>query len=428
MKQVNVPFILWLVACLVSCAQNRPQSIGPSKPAQQGSGETPGAQEDGTMDGGGGNGIKGKPLESYRVAITETPEYIKYIKPISEKLMATKPDIGRFFLSSVQKKNWYFVPARLVELDPKRIGVPFRADQLALQNLREVWIDNGYYSKTEIKDKAHLLLHEIVMGMRLLVFDSSRKQCESFAPKLSYCEGSSTVTSEIQLTDQDYATIREVTSWIFEKGANIEVDALLELLVSKGFDNDFIHLATRIESTPETFKEILDSVNELGVLGYSFYYVDGEIVTKSKCALGIEQNSGELQITVRSNDPAAHKRANKFVIHRPHDNDPANFRKMQLIKDGPVYRIVDLGHPFIEKPQVGTDHWSISLIFRDGRLLALKTNLMRIVNINSGSCGSGSCFGYRSSVPADAGEKEILCIREQEVLPDLIRQLVFKHQ
>jgi hypothetical protein len=122
----------------------------------------------GAGSSGGGNGVNGRPIESYAVKISETTEYRQFILPVLEIVSSKLPDFAKDLKSTAIEKPWYFVPVTLDQLPSNLIGVAFPTDQDALQSQGAVWIDkNRYDSMKTASDRAHLLVHEMIMGIAL---------------------------------------------------------------------------------------------------------------------------------------------------------------------------------------------------------------------------------------------------------------------
>ena len=162
------------------------------------------AQAAGPNEGGGGNGIFGRPLESYVVDISQTYEFKKHVLPVLNKIKSLVPTYGAILEQSVTSKNWYFVPVRLNGLSSKTIGTPFSTDQLAYQGERAVWIDTLYYNdrNNTSLSRGSLLLHEMVM-----------------AEKLKY-KLSLKIRPNPILTPYDYDTVRETTAFLMSDKIN----------------------------------------------------------------------------------------------------------------------------------------------------------------------------------------------------------------
>jgi hypothetical protein len=174
----------------------------------------------GTGDSGGGNLYKGRPIESYSVDITQLPAYQAKIAPIvtaltdvtrfSSSQQMSSPDLGRMVLAILQKRTWYLIPGELEALPKERTGIAVASVQGALQSSKEIWINSVLFQAMTEDDQASLILHEILMGLRILKFASNQEQCLSYSPRPEYCDGNSKKPNgEIdQLGPQDYADIR----------------------------------------------------------------------------------------------------------------------------------------------------------------------------------------------------------------------------
>ncbi len=130
---------------------------------------------------GGGNGINGRPIESYAVKISETTEYQQIILPVLELVGSKLPDFAEDMKSIANNKPWYFVPVTLDQLPSDLIGVAFPTDQDALQSQGAVWVDkNRYDSMKSASDRAHLLVHEMIMGIALAKKNGKTLDPESY--------------------------------------------------------------------------------------------------------------------------------------------------------------------------------------------------------------------------------------------------------
>lgn len=193
------------------------------------SGAAGGEARRGTLDGGGGNGINGKPIESYRVNIRELPEYKKFVEPLMVFLGYSWSDPLYARLNTVIDKNWYFVPVPLDQVPETVLGAPFRTDQIAVQNLREVYVNIQNYGSDEVA-KADLIFHELAMGLRLFRFASGYQQCMAGKPKdhpanidarlpdPQGCQNfdKNEVPKPIKLTKSDYEAVRVISKTLQE--------------------------------------------------------------------------------------------------------------------------------------------------------------------------------------------------------------------
>lgn len=119
----------------------------------------------GPIDGGGGNTIAGRSVESYATTVDKVRGYDLVVAPVLAKLKNSLPGYHQQILTTLKLSAFYEIPATLkVKLSSYVTGIPFDTDQTIINTKNEVWID-GYKMnrvKTEL-DAGILLLHEIVM-------------------------------------------------------------------------------------------------------------------------------------------------------------------------------------------------------------------------------------------------------------------------
>jgi hypothetical protein len=73
------------------------------------------------------------------------------------------------------------IPRPLTDLSHDQVGTGFSTDQYALNNDARVYIAKASYLKMDHKERANLLMHEIVMSARLLMKKTPKEQCEKLA-------------------------------------------------------------------------------------------------------------------------------------------------------------------------------------------------------------------------------------------------------
>lgn len=186
----------------------------------------------GTIDGGGGgNKICGRPIESFRKDIRDLPEYKKYVDPIFQYFVSplyTGCDncqthnfaVGSHMSYMLFNKGWYVVPCPLSQLSKEKIGSVYDTEQVALQTFDDVWIDEEKFNALNESDRGLMLLHEIVMGMKILKWDSSYHQCAALAESNEVQNMCGFLyqkkrESSIPLTPTDYKEVRIVTNELF---------------------------------------------------------------------------------------------------------------------------------------------------------------------------------------------------------------------
>lgn len=138
----------------------------------------------GVDDGGGGNGVNGRPLESFAVRIQDIPAFNNLVLPIIRKVSETHPRFASDMVHIALNRTWYLVPVELNKLPAQVVGIGIAdkdLQQLALQTLSHVWMNSNFFEKFPggEEDRARLILHEIIMGVRLMKYQSMLDQCYS---------------------------------------------------------------------------------------------------------------------------------------------------------------------------------------------------------------------------------------------------------
>lgn len=146
------------------------------------------AQQGGTDSTGGGNGIQGKPLDDFILNVSETPAFISFVKPVIQDLSQNYPELAADFYHISIERDWYFVPTDLDQISKNILGVYARTDQMALQDLNKVMVDSNLFAQMQERDQAILLVHEIVMGIRLLKYKKTQDLCMATAARVIVAE------------------------------------------------------------------------------------------------------------------------------------------------------------------------------------------------------------------------------------------------
>ncbi len=125
----------------------------------------------------------------------------------------------------LDKKTWYLIPSELKKLPSDTIASAVGTDQAALQDLRQVWLNQTIYDDMKSVDaQGTLLMHEILMGLKLLKYDSALFECRARyygRHTDQYCLSSYSADlrgKPSDLTEIDYSQIRSATTKIMEKG------------------------------------------------------------------------------------------------------------------------------------------------------------------------------------------------------------------
>lgn len=122
---------------------------------------------DGNSNGGGGNSLDGKMIESFiKDPVFEVPSYQNVVAPLFELLKIKSPCLAKVYQTNINKLTWYFIPARLKGLTESITGIPFLSDQIAVPNmsLHEIWIDLDLFEALDSEvERAKLLVHEAIL-------------------------------------------------------------------------------------------------------------------------------------------------------------------------------------------------------------------------------------------------------------------------
>ncbi|NQZ01824.1 MAG: hypothetical protein HRT45_14270 [Bdellovibrionales bacterium] len=273
LKSYVLPLVTLAVAFLVACqpADRRIETIG-------------------TGDGGGGNTCKGKPFESYALDVENHEAYKTHIAPKLEQ-MGEASQIRQVLTHAVSTKTWFLMPCEFNKLSAEKIGTLSKNQQGALQSMEEVWLSqpaledefgNKVYEGAEL-DFAKLIVHEMLMSIRLLKFESAKNKCLALAPDSNYCNNTDEARSGApkDLTDEDYSDIREATTKFFEQ-TNLDARGWEEFLAVHDFQFSdtrvFMRAADIIEITNQEVREIIMATvaaGEMPNMGWRTSSVDG---------------------------------------------------------------------------------------------------------------------------------------------------------
>lgn len=184
----------------------------------------PNMNQGGTGSTGGGNGIDGKPLESYIDRELKSKKYfIDFVQPLFINLAKEFPRLAADFYHLLNERDWYFVPSKLESVSKNILGAYGITDQYALQDLNKIWINSIEFNKMTDRDQATLIIHEIIMGIGLLKYKTHQDQCIAKAAVVLFSEDKASENdfdmmgiSEKKLTEYNKAKehCREVYAYI----------------------------------------------------------------------------------------------------------------------------------------------------------------------------------------------------------------------
>ncbi len=251
--------ILFLLLISAACT---PKGGGtPGSPAPTSGAQSP--TVDGTITSGGGNGIDGRMTEMYSKDIESLPEYKRYIVPILRRLMQGRADVLVVYLKwAAKSKTWYFVPKKLPSLPKERIALAFTStDQLALHSDKEIFIDQPAYLAQTDREKATLLLHEMVMGAKLLMKKLPQKQCEHLSGALDpmACKDEDMMRLAIAdpdagsadrqniLNGRDHESVRAMTVYLMDPKQSLAGSSIAVLRSRLDFNFPWEHILSSVD-------------------------------------------------------------------------------------------------------------------------------------------------------------------------------------
>ena len=268
---------------------------GPGSSALPG-GTPGGVVTQGTVSGGGGNGCDGKAFEAYAKNITTLDEYKLFIRPLLRRMSEESADpLVTYMMWAAEEKAWYFAPCALDKLSSAQVGVDGDSDQLArhrehgiqiyaIEDSKNAKNAKTYYQK-KMKAKAALLLHEMVMGARLLMKKSAKEQCTVLAKKdakmcsdqelMAIAESREIAPDKVDVMDaSDHEAVRTMTALIAQKDADLSTENLKAMRERLGFHFPW----DRAQSTL-TYEGVRDAFARTQQLGDTFRVVGSAAAT-----------------------------------------------------------------------------------------------------------------------------------------------------
>lgn len=261
MKKWYVLFNILMLLGLAACQGGKETVVEKHYVNENGTGlpVPPSHQEGGIDGGGGGNGLDGKPLESFRVDLSQQSSFQLVQKEVINKLIVRFPKLAADLMHISEERAWYLIPTELRNLPAARIGVSFKTDQIALQKLKEVWVNDLLFSKMAPREQETLVLHELIMGVRLLEFTNlldqclvnisimrltpdnddkykeARRDCFRKYRNASDIGDNIGLGKDIKLEDYDYETIRDITSTLLTRIDSFDPQELEDYMAARGF-------------------------------------------------------------------------------------------------------------------------------------------------------------------------------------------------
>ena len=317
----------------------------------------------GTGDGGGGNVYKGKPLESYIVDPHNLAGFNEVVTPVITKIVSANSSLGSLLNYWIlTRKKWYLLPGPLNKLPSDKIGSAVPTDQGALQDFDQLWIDSDKFNdpKTTDADRGKLLLHEILMGIKLMRFESRFNQCESIY-HLDEENGDSQMCKESplpavrlgspkDLTPQDYDEIRATVAELMQLPATPNWQDISDIFSRNNFSFQWFYFDSKTDfrkMTAEQFTTALRTAqlthnwpNQLYAINdiYKIFnqntgQLSGKWSSIGSCQLdqiAISSDQIDLTLSIKKSNEAL---ARKIKINLPFNpSDPSCFEGNMLDK------------------------------------------------------------------------------------------------
>ncbi len=121
----------------------------------------------GGVNGGGGNSINHKMIESYRKKISEMPEYKTFVVMALNDLKGYYPLMATELMKKMNHLAWYIIPKELSELPEKITGLPFSTEQVAVQTNDEVFISQSDFEVMTPEKRRDLFFHETILSLHV---------------------------------------------------------------------------------------------------------------------------------------------------------------------------------------------------------------------------------------------------------------------
>jgi hypothetical protein len=114
---------------------------------------------------GGGNTVKGHPIEDYLVdPYADLPDFKNTIDSFLRQLGAALPQLATEIEQTIDNRDWYLIPAKLDALPSSITGLNFESDQPFYQTKTEIFVDRNQLTSMDPAPRQTLYKHEVLMA------------------------------------------------------------------------------------------------------------------------------------------------------------------------------------------------------------------------------------------------------------------------
>jgi hypothetical protein len=246
--QMSIPSMLLILGTVAAChSETRGLRSGTEYEYER----SPDRLNQGGADTGGGAGTHGRMLESYQVHIHETPEFQNFVQPLIEEIAVNAPAFAAELMHIALHRQWYVIPTDLGKIPPSDMVTAISGtsvEQIAVQTEAEVWIDKRAYVPMPNRERRELIVHELVMGVRLMEYQSAYDQClaqaagfvvkkdrKAYREKKRACSierlkdvstNFALIKKKISLNNGDYDTVRRITLELLNNASSLSAEEL----------------------------------------------------------------------------------------------------------------------------------------------------------------------------------------------------------
>lgn len=379
---------------VMACDQRRHSD----QPVSGDGGKHDGVNAYGTIDGAGGVGINGKPIESYRIDPADLPEFKSQIQPVFDSIANLRQgqNIVLNVLRYVTKtRSWYqLTDVDLDKIAPEKMGLPFTNDQWAVQSTSAVFLGEKYKGTEEAKGV--MLMHEILMSLKVLRHRSDFEQCVASYAHPELCErlNREGMYDVPKVRAEDYEQVRTLSVWLLKNHKTMTHRQLVDALFDGKFfgsSTDFYLDLSSDDQVARNKRKESDRAETIlrAAKSYKFYADFDEIthVAKSTCDVKVQISTDRKSLTfaLKVTDRATGAVKNQSQVRVP--NAPAWSDRGFFPIDVFQTERASLDN---KKPpySVGQTYEDVSLTFGYGELRRIQTGLMTVTEVQTMADGS----------------------------------------